>query len=79
MKKRHILTDKKWHAYAWVYKGKGKTVLYVDGKPYRGKEGITVDYFFRGGTKNGLKDIQTFLDELRISKCARRKITRKEN
>lgn len=68
---KHILEDNKWHGYAWVY-NKGKTILYVDGKPYKGKEGITIDFFGRFGAKTSIGDKLKFIDELRISKCARR-------
>lgn len=62
---KHILQDNKWHNYGWVYSG--KTVrLYIDGKLFKGKLPMTIQYWFKGGAKVGLS-------ELRISKCARRK------
>ena len=69
MKKTHILEDNVWHNYAWVYDN-GKTRLFVDGQFYKGKEGITLDYWF----KNNPNFVLRFLDEMRMSSVARKKI-----
>ena len=69
-KKIHILKDKKWHHYIFVY-NKGKTILYVDGKAYKGDCPMTYEMHFKG-----MKGIKTnsMCDEIRVSKCERRKI-----
>ena len=63
--KKHILEQENWHHYAWVHKF-GKTSLYLDGKKSNIKDNMTIDYWFC--LKKGLSGI----DELRISKCARK-------
>lgn len=68
--KKHIMEDGKWHLYAWVY-NKGRVILYVDGKVYKGKLGITSEYWLKGRPKKE-KGVLGDFDELRISKCARR-------
>ena len=78
-KKKHILEDGKWHHYTFVYVGNGKTVLYVDGKPYKGDCNMTYEMYFRGGLKSKnkamlLDGLCNMRDELRVSKCARRKV-----
>jgi len=66
-KKTHILNSKKWHMYSWVYDGK-KSVLYVDGKLFKKNMPMTTEYWF-----NKSKGIHApGIDELRISRCARR-------
>ena len=67
-KKKHILEDKKFHVYHWVFNGK-KTTLYVDGKVFKENMPMTVEFWFKGNNKG-----TSVFDELRVSKCARRKL-----
>jgi hypothetical protein len=71
-KKPHILEDNEWHNYAWVYNN-GKAKLYMDGKLYTRREGITLEYWY----KNSAKSMADFLDDMRLSKIARKIRVRK--
>jgi hypothetical protein len=66
---KHILTDGKFHHYAWVFNGK-KSILYVDGIIYKGKDPMTMEYWLK--SKKNEKVSELDFGELRISKCARR-------
>lgn len=72
--KKHIMEDGKWHRYTYVY-NKGKTILYVDRKEYKGNCGITNEVCIRGYTrKQGIHQLLNNAREIRVSKCARRKL-----
>lgn len=68
--KRHILEDKKFHNYVWDYKNK-KTILYVDGEIYKGKDNMSCSYWFKGEPKKKnllFNFLRGILDNLKISK-----------
>lgn len=75
MKKKHILLDsKEFHNYCWLFDGK-KATLYVDGKPFKKKMPMTMEFWFKA-PKNREEGLEA-LDELRIRIGVRQKIQRK--